>query len=83
MALKALSASESGQAPDALAVQNVTFLGLGDQEVVDFLATARQWLGSNKFFATGGPFRWKHQQWIGGKNLHWKYWFSSQKLKKT
>lgn len=42
LALKALSASESGQAPDALAVQNVTFLGLGDGEVVDFLATARQ-----------------------------------------
>lgn len=42
LALKALSASESGQAPDALAVQNVTFLGLGHGEVVDFLATARQ-----------------------------------------
>jgi hypothetical protein len=47
LALKALSASESGQAPDALPVQNVTFLGLGHGEVVDFLATARQLLGSN------------------------------------
>lgn len=45
LALKALSASELGQAPDALAVlavQNVTFQGIRDGQLVDFLATARQ-----------------------------------------